>query len=136
MKKSLILPVLTLLAIAGGCGNDRSPVDVQPSLDDLVIANCYAVQQAAEDFAAGNNGVYPVNVDKDKNLDGNTLVDLLPGGLYLTNPFTNIRSEPFSGAAMVSGQTGYVAAIDSVAVGYTITGFGANFFIITLVKGP
>ena len=57
-----------------------------------VKSNCHTVQLAAEDFAVQNNGVYAPNVAgfqlalPDTDGDGNP--DLL------TNPFTNIATEP------------------------------------------
>ena len=139
MKKSLILLVLLLLFTAG-CGDESAPVVVEPSLEDLVIANCYIVQQAAEDFAAQNNDVYPSDVDVSQNLDGNTLINLLPGGVQLTNPFTGLQSVPNNGAALAAGETAYWPTLDATGQfndDYVISGSNRTGFIIQLTKdGP
>jgi len=91
-----------------------------------VKSNCHTVQLAAEDFAVQNNGVYAAGVANfaqslpDTNGDGNAD--------QLTNPFTNVASEPVDGAAATPGQTGYVPIVDvgGVNIGYTITGFGKD----------
>ncbi len=136
MKKSLILLILPLL-LAAGCGDDRSPVDVTEPLspeEALVVANCLTVQQAAEDFATGNGGVYPADVTADTNLAGNTLEDLLPGGTSLENPFTKVFSEPVTSTAVVPGETGYQPTVSGgVFTGYVITGYGADSIIVTLM---
>jgi hypothetical protein len=64
-----------------------------PKLDDLVIENCFVVQAAVEAYIAGNNGVVPPN-RTTPNLEGNTLIDLLPNGEYLVNPVTQNATEP------------------------------------------
>ena len=85
------------------------------------------MQTAAEAFAARNNGVYPANVGINKNLDGNTLIDLLPGGASLENPFTNILTEPTNGTAAILGATGWVPiVVNKVNAGYDITGWGID----------
>ncbi len=99
----------------------------------LVEANCLAVQAATEEFAARNNAIYPANVDVDENLDGNTVIDLLPGGQLLQNPFTLVNTEPINGAAASPGQIGFVPVIQGGAyVGYVITGHGRRCLIITI----
>lgn len=102
-----------------------------PALEDSVVANCYLVRDAAEEFAAVNDGVYPQDVDVDTTPSGNTLVDLLPGGTYLENPFTGAPSEPVNREAGATGETGYQPIIGvhpvhgpGVCVGYSITGVG------------
>ena len=46
-----------------------------------VRANCEIVREAVEEFATRNNGVYASDVGVDETPDGDTVVDLLPGGL-------------------------------------------------------
>ena len=133
MKRSTVLSILLPLFVISSCLEDKSPVIPSTPLspEEQVIANCYTVQQAAEDFAVENNGVYPADPLQRTPL-GNTLLDLLPGGVKLENPFTQLRSEPIYGVALLSGQTGYWPAVDSLVVGYTISGYGADSLIITL----
>ena len=135
MKKSLTFLILLLL-FAPGCGDERSPVDVTEPLspeEAQVIANCLAVQQAVEAFAAQDGGVYPSNVGVDVTPSGQTVVDLLPGGLNLENPFTTAFNQPVDGVAGLIGETGYAPDNQGpLTVGYQITGFGADSIIITL----
>jgi len=100
-------------------------------------SNCHTVQLAAEDFAVQNDGVYAGDVDQDATPGGETIVDMLPNGALLTNPFTKIASEPRNGAAAGEGQTGYVPITqNNVNVGYTITGAGkGGNVILTLSSG-
>lgn len=103
-----------------------------------VKSNCHTVQLAAEDFAVQNDGVYASNVGVDTAPNGDTITDMLPGGILLENPFTKAATEPVDVAAATSGQTGYVPVIlNLVNIGYTITGNGkdAGVTVITLTSG-
>ncbi len=139
MKKSLILLILPLL-FAAGCGNDRSPVDVTEPLspeEAQVVANCLTVQQAVEDFAVQNSGVYPANTAVDTTPSGDTVLDLLPSGVWLLNPFTTVQTEPVNGIAANPGETAYESIIQGgVPVAYSVTGVGeiAATIIITLTN--
>jgi prepilin-type N-terminal cleavage/methylation domain-containing protein len=89
----------------------------------------HTVQLAAEDFAVRNDGIY-----SDAGAD---LQDLLPNGALLDNAFTGVATEPqFAAAAGGPGEVGIVAVVQGgVNVGYTITGFGKEALILTLVSG-
>jgi hypothetical protein len=101
------------------------PVDMPKSLKLKVLENCRIVQAAAETFAAENGGFYPNNTADVTSL-GNTLIDLLPDGMLLENPYWGARVEPVDGAAASIGQTGYYPVVCGGQVkGYTITGVGA-----------
>jgi len=103
-----------------------------------VKSNCHTVQLAAEDFAVQNDGVYAGNVGVDPAPNGDAIVDMLPGGTLLDNPFTKTVTEPIDGAAATSGQTGYApVVVAAVNIGYTITGCGkdAGVLVITLTSG-
>jgi prepilin-type N-terminal cleavage/methylation domain-containing protein len=104
--------------------------------ESAVKANCHTVQLAAEDFAVQNEGVYATNVDMDATPGGQTIVDMLPGGVMLVNPFTQVATEPINAPAANQGETGYQPlAQGGINVGYTITGFGENALLITLTNG-
>ena len=101
-------------------------------------SNGHTVQLAAEDFSVQNNGVYAGNVDIDTTPSGDSMVDLLPGGALLENPFTKAAEEPTIGAAATAGDTGYVPiAPAGVNIGYTITCCGKEpgVVILTLSSG-
>jgi type IV pilus assembly protein PilA len=100
-------------------------------------SNCHTVQLAAEDFAVQNDGVYAANTG-DALPNGDTVIDLLPGGALLENPFTRADSEPIDGAAATAGQTGYIVVDDNgdgVNDGYAITGYGEHEVVLTLTSG-
>lgn len=120
-----------------GYGKDSIIVVISnlDELEDSVRTNCYLVQQAVELWAQTNSGIYPSNIDVDSNMYGDTVIDLLPNGQLLKNPFTKYHTEPINGVAVTLGQVGYYPIADSaVNVGYTITGVGRepNVFVIEL----
>lgn len=103
-----------------------------------VKSNCHTVQLASEDFAVQNDGVYAGNIGVDAAPNGDTITDMLPGGVLLENPFTKGATEPVDAAAATAGQTGYLpVAIAGVNIGYSITGCGkdAGTTVITLTSG-
>lgn len=97
--------------------------------DERTIENCCAVMRAAEAFAEQNNGWYPHNVGVDRTPLGNTLIDFLPDGLLMENPYHLCRTEPIDGAAAQQGETGYLVCIDGDRrpSGYVITGAGTTY---------
>jgi len=98
-------------------------------------SNCHTVQLAAEDFGVRNDGVYAADTN-DALGNGDTMIDLLPGGALLTNPFTKQDTEPVDQTAAQPGETGYVVVTqNNTNVGYTITGYGKEDLIITLTSG-
>lgn len=104
--------------------------------ESAVKSNCHTVQLAAEDFAVQNEGVYAANVDMDATSAGMTILDMLPGGLRLENPFTQAVTEPVNAPAVNPGETGYQPIVQGgINVGYTITGFGENALILRLTNG-
>ena len=93
-----------------------------------VRSNAHTIQLAAEDFSVQNNGVYAAAIGTALP-SGDTLVDLLPGGALLTNPFSRLADSPNGGAAAAAGQVGYLMAdpnADTVPDGYTIDGLGED----------
>jgi prepilin-type N-terminal cleavage/methylation domain-containing protein len=103
-----------------------------------VKSNCHTVQLAAEDFAVQNDGVYAADIGVAAAPNGDTITDMLPGGVLLENPFTKTATEPVNAAAATSGQTGYLPiALNAVNIGYSITGCGkdAGTTVITLTSG-
>ncbi|MBU8921538.1 MAG: type II secretion system GspH family protein [Bacteroidales bacterium] len=104
-----------------------------------VKSSCHTLQLAAEDFAVQNQGVYAA-LAADAVPNGDTMVDLLPGGVLMTNSFTKAVAEPsvWGGAGATAGQIGYQAVVVNTSnVGYTITGVGKDdgTTVITLTSG-
>jgi len=103
-----------------------------------VKSNCHTVQLAAEDYAVQADGVYAGTVGELNPNSGDSIIDMLPGGVNLENPFTKGATEPVDGAAATSGQTGYVPVVLGIInIGYTITGNGKEdgTTVITLTSG-
>jgi hypothetical protein len=97
------------------------------------MANCYAVQAAAEAYAAENEGRYP-----DQSIEGE-LIAHLPQGTRLENPYTNLLNVPAFRMATFPGETGYIGYYGAYVfypVGYLITGFGADGELIRLSNLP
>jgi len=101
-------------------------------------SNCHTVQLAAEDFSVQNDGVYAANLADALASTGETIIDMLPGGTNLTNPFTKNVDQPIDGAAGNPGETGYTAVDDDgdgVFDGYSINGWGKLAEVIVLTSG-
>lgn len=97
--------------------------------------NCHTVQLVAEDFSVRNDGTYPSST-ADTTPDGRSIVDLLPGGQRLENPWSGARSEPVDGQAAATGQTGYRPVVQGGAtVGYIVDGYGRNSLVLTVQSG-
>ncbi len=121
-----LVAIWALLAMIA-CGDET--VVGTDQLEALVMANSQAVRDAAEAFAAESN-FYPSDLDSDTAPSGNTLIDFLPGGAKLVNPFTGQRTEPVMKAvATERGETAY--ALNSWCT-YTVTGRGNSDIIVTL----
>jgi len=102
-----------------------------------VKRNAHVVQLAAEDFAVQNFGVYPFDTGTPLP-SGDTLVDLLPSGILLPNPFSQALDSPVNGIAAVPGTIGYQfldTNADGSPDGYSITGYGADALILTYTAG-
>ncbi len=99
-----------------------------------VKSNCHTVQLACEDWCVMAMGAYPTDIDTDTTPSGMRLLDLLPGGALLENPFTKANTEPVIGAAVTPGQTGYAPVVNGgMALSYTITGAGKSSVIVIIV---
>ncbi len=105
------------------------------ALDSLTIANCIAVRNAAEQFAAENNGEHPSDLSAITPL-GHGLREFFPGEItYLRNPYTCQNTEPIDGQAVNQGETGYAVMMQGgVCTGYLITGYGRRDMLIEIVK--
>jgi hypothetical protein len=82
--------------------------EVHLQRERTVLNNCFLVRSAAEAFAAANDGDYS-NGLADPLPIGDVLIDLLPGGRMLVNPYTGHRTEPRRGGATAPGEIGYQA---------------------------
>ena len=108
--------------------------------DELVVAQCYIVLVAIQEYAANNNGYYPYSLSAE-NQNGKTLVDYLPNGELLVNPINNSIRNPLYGTADgIRGAVGYQDLdynIDGYADGYSIYGVGKDpiRYVVFLTSG-
>jgi hypothetical protein len=115
------------------------PRHIPLTKDDSVMANAYLVRDAAHAYAAANNGNYPRNpTEPIPDPDGRTLIDFLPGGTYVMNPYTYTANSPTGANAVGVGSIGYVSFRAAPPRGYRITGVGAErgVYIIDLSLDP
>lgn len=100
-----------------------------------VKQNCHMVQLVAEDYSVQNDGVYASSLNSATD-GGLTLVDLLPNGERLENPWTGLKTEPVDGSAASVGQTGYLSIRENgVPVGYSVDGYGRTETVLTVSSG-
>lgn len=132
MELMIVVVILGILA-AIAIPNFRSFVD--RARDATVKENCHLTQLAAEDFGVRNGGFYPAST-ADAGVDGETLIDLLPGAARFENPWTQVATEPIDGAAGTMGQTGYIpVALGGASIGYRIEGMGRVVMVAVLING-
>jgi hypothetical protein len=137
-----LLIYLTILAMAALCSCSESDDPVgsldgppAPDPEEVVIANAYIVQDAVEAFRAGteHGGICPADIDTDTNSVGLTLVDYLPDGMLIENPYTGQRTEPVEGVASEPGQVGYSIKMWFPSY-YAVTGFGEDSLAVILTN--
>ena len=140
MNRILLIVALVLALCYTGCREDSdSPISPPPDTvnlmtkDDSVIANAYIVRDAAEAFAAANNGMYAEEPWTEETLDGRTLIDFLPEGKPLLNPYNGLRMDPIPGGASAAGQVGYRAFRSIEPHGYIIDAIGGNGYEYLIV---
>ena len=94
-----------------------------------VQSNAHTVQLAIEDYSVQNDGIY-----SDAAAD---LIPFLPQASLLRNAFTSQYSEPqFGQVAANQGEIGVQVILQNGnAVGYTITAFGKDQNILTILAG-
>lgn len=140
MRKLLCAILLGLVFLLPACSNEDTEIPSAPAgptveeLEARVLENSYIVRDALEEFRAHNDGVCPIDIYADTNDLGLTLIDLLPGGQLLENPFTGLRTEPIDTIATEPGQTGYYIYTQSIIVPfcYYINGIGEHLTIVEL----
>ena len=140
MYRILLTIGLVLALCHTGCREDSDTLIAPPpdtvtlmTKDDSVVANAYIVRDAAEAFAAANNGMYAEEPWTEETLDGRTLIDFLPEGKLLVNPYTGLRSEPTPWGAAGAGQVGYRAFRSIEPHGYIIDAIGGNGYEYLIV---
>jgi len=98
---------------------------VNPVKWSMQLDNVATLRDALEAWRVeDNNGKYPHNINSITST-GKYLVDLLPGGQLLENPYTGMRSEP-GGASHQAGSIRFQQWGHLTRFGYQITAWGGN----------
>jgi prepilin-type N-terminal cleavage/methylation domain-containing protein len=101
-----------------------------------VKSNCHTVQLASEEWSVMSMGIYPTDVDTDLTPAGDRLIDMLPNGIMLQNPFTRANTEPVNGVAANTGEIGYAPVVNGgIALSYSITGAGVGGVVLITMTG-
>jgi len=131
----MILPIMAIHACS------ESPTEslesqTEPTVEELeakVIENCYILQEALENFWAGEYCEhYPSDIYAETNDAGLTVIDLLPGGELLENHFTGLRTEPVDTPAAGPGQICYYSFYNPGF--YIFGGFGESGSLVVLTN--
>jgi hypothetical protein len=134
MKNLTIITLMVAICCLLSCEGEQTPTTIinQQSVDDpeaIVRSNAIILQDAVEAYLEEmGSGSYPMDAYMDTTILGNTVIDLLPGGEQLLNPYTGERTLPVDGPAINPGEIGYHAWASC----YSITGFGSDSLIIEL----
>ena len=135
MRNALILLMTILLSAIYACSESESPVDTNDlsiiEREAIVSENCLILQTALDEYVAHNDGICPADIYVDTNSMSHTVIDLLPDGQPLVNPFTELRTEPRNSDAVEPGQIGYSQSYYYESL-YNISGYGANSVILEL----
>ena len=132
-----LMLVVTIIGILCAIGIPNFVRLVANAKEASVKENSHTVQMAAEDFAVQKDGVYASDLSDASSLSGNSIIDMLPSGTNLSNPFTKALTEPVDGAAANPGETGYEPVVNGSGTneGYIITGYGRNRIVTRLTSG-
>lgn len=122
------LPIILLaILVVSGCDGDGLFQTIDPpapTTDELIIADCYALRDALEAFAAENGGVYPLGPN-DQSDAGNPFITFLPGDTQLTNQYTELATAPVWNDPYWPGEIGVDYFGDFVQPrGYRVVGLG------------
>lgn len=111
-----------------GCSDDSGTTLSEPRLSQnelTVIENCHIVQEAVEKFRDQMELLCPSDTGWDATYCGESLIDLLPGGVLIENPYTQNFSEPSENDFGCPGEISYEAKVRlTIPVGYKIKGYG------------
>lgn len=134
MKKTITLMLFLTCVLTTGCEENNSvecPVQQVEELEAIVKGNSLSLIEALEAFAGDNEGFYPSSIDSDTTVTGKVLVDYLPLGRRLLNPFTGLRDQPIDTIPSSPGETGYYKkSFQSWYNVYFVKGFGAESIIV------
>jgi len=125
--------------IEGWSGGEKivEMTNVETPEEAALRVNCFLVKQAVQDFAAQNGGIYPEFVNVDRTPGGDTVVDLMPRGHLLQNPYSGALEPPANHSAAFAGQVGYArirAQYPRAIDGYVITAHDERHGIVFAIS--
>ena len=132
MRTTIITILAITIAILIGCEQNTIVDSQAPTVQELeaiVKGNSLTLLEAVELFAIENFGYYPASADSDTTFIGKTLIDYLPEGERLINPFTGLKDQPIDSAPSLPGEIGYYKFHPNLNV-YFIKGFGVNSIVV------
>jgi len=137
MSRTLLITMamVAMVCYVGCKGSGDDPISVSPpeaplTKEDSIIADCYLVRDAAEAYAAANNGIYATDPWHSTLPDGRILIDFLPDGKLLVNLYNGGRYLPIPGHPGGPGEIGYTGRTSVEPYGYVIRGVGADYSVI------
>ncbi len=138
MRNLLIIIMICVVMALLSCSGEEAECPVaacEPSIEELearVIANCNIFRDALVEYKDSNHGYCPVDIYNETNDLGLTVIDYLPDGELMENPFTGERTEPVDTLATEPGQTGYFQRYSWGSTLYYINGFGESHTIVEM----
>lgn len=142
MKTITVIVLVITLIIAIGC-EEKTIVEVQAPTDQefeaIVKGNTLTLLEAVELFALDNYGCFPESADSDTTVTGKILIDYLPKGERLLNPYTGLKDQPTDIQPTLPGEICYYKyhvhevvldeSYDFYLNVYFIKGYGTNSII-------
>ncbi len=122
---------LVLFLPLNGCSDDSSSVCNTPDgfseIDQEILNNFMIIRNAVEEQYKYDRYIYPDDLSRS-NGNGDSVIDLLPGGVLLPNPISGIKDVPMEGIPSIPGQIGYLPdpRTDGRNYGYILTAIGED----------
>ncbi len=143
MRTTIITIIAITLLILIGCEKEEiveCQVPTEQELEAIVKGNTLTLREALEQYATDNYGHYPESADSDTTVTGKVLIDYLPEGERLLNPFTGLKDQPINSIPSSPGEIGYYKyheqgyildePYDHSMNVYFIKGYGTNSIIV------
>jgi len=122
----VIVGILAAIAIPNFISLERR------AQESRVKANMHTLQLVMEDFSILNNGIYATSAAAT-TMDGRTLAQMCPGGVFPQNPFTQLPSVVQWNANPAAGLPGQMAFNPASTNLYYLKGNGPLGDTLTLV---
>ena len=136
MKNVIIITLIVAMTCLLSCEQDQTITNIvnEQSIDDpeaIVRSNAIILQDAVDAFVEegiAGWGTVPKDAYADTTVNGKNLIDFLPGGVPLLNPYTGERDQPVDTTASSPGEIGYQTNPSNLY--YIISGFGDSTLVV------